>query len=227
MDVVKVFVEDPAAPAGGSPPGAGNGERPAPADASAEAFLARLRAPAAPLARAYLAGTHLGAGRPRVGLTALGALDAFTGPLLTWAAGRTWTRLSVGGRAAAIRDGEARQALDDPSGTLLLALAPGPVPDDILATIALGDATLSAHALRTFLMADPGAAVLRPVPAHDGNDWSIDARSPLRESLVTAFRACVAPPDVRRFIVPHIRGEAKFYFEQWGLEAPPTGTEEL
>ncbi len=227
MDIVKVFVEDPAAPAGGSPPGTGNGETPAPADASAEAFLARLRAPTTPFARAYLAGTHLGDGRLRVGLTALGAPDAFTGPLLAWAAGRTWTRLSAGGRAAAIFDREARQTLEEPGGTLLLALAPGPVPDDILATIALGDTTLSGHALRTLLMADPGAAVLRPVPAHDGNDWSIDARSPLRADLVAAFRACAAPPDVRRFIVPHIRGEAKFYFEQWGLETPPAGTEEL
>lgn len=227
MDVVKVFVEDPAAPAGGSPPGAGNGERPAPADASAEDFLARLRTPVSPLARAYLAGTHLGGGRPRVGLTALEAPAAFTEPLLAWAAGRAWTRLSSRARAEGIFDHEARAALADPTGTLLLALAPGPVPDDILATIALGDATLSAGALRTFLMADPGAAILRPAPAHDGHDWSVDARSPLRARLVAAFRAVEAPAGVRRFVVPHIRGEAKFYFEQWGLETPPAGTEEL
>ncbi len=223
MDVVKVFVEDPAAPAGGSPPGAA--ERPA--DASAEAFLERLRAPVSPVARAYLAGTHLSDGRPRVGLTALDASDAFTEPLLAWAKDRTWTRLSAGGRAEGILDREARDALRNPTGTLLLALAPGPVPADILATIALGDAALSAQALRTFLMADPGAAVLRPVPAHDGTDWSIDARSPLRASLVAAFRACPAPAGVRRFVVPHVRGEARFYFEQWGLETPPQGTEEL
>ena len=227
MDVVKVFVEDPAAPAGGSPPGAGNGERPAPADVSAEAFLERLRAPVTPVARAYLAGTHLGDGFRRVGLTALGAPGAFTEPLLAWAAGRTWTRLSAGARAEAVFDREARASLADPSGTLLLALAPGPVPADILATIALGDAARSAEALRTFLMADAGAAVFRPAPAHDGNDWSVDARSPLRASLVDAFRSVEAPAGVRRFVVPHIRGEAKFYFEQWGLETPPAGTEEL
>ena len=227
MDIVKVFVEDPTASAGGSPPGAGNGARRALADASAEAFLERVRAPVLPVARVYLAGTRLGDDRPRVGLTALEAPDAFTEPLLTWAAARTWTSLSAGGRAEAIFDHEARRALADPNGTLLLALAPGPIPADILATIALGDASLSAQALCTFLMADTGAAVLRPAPAHDGHDWVIDARSPLRAGLVAAFRACPAPADVRRFVVPHVRGEAKFYFEQWGLETPPAGTEEL
>ena len=233
MDVVKVFVEDPAALGGGSPPGAGNGHAPPPPGDSAEAFLAALRAPASPFARAYLAGTRLDPdGRPlRVGLTAL-APAAFVEPLVAWAGTRTWTRLTAGGRATAVLDREARAALADPAGTLLLALADGPVPADILATVALGDAALAADALRTLMLADIAVAVLRPEPAHDGHDWALTARSPraglaLRASLVAAFRACPAPAGVRRFVLPRVRSEARFYIEQWALSALPAGTEEV
>lgn len=229
MDVVKVFVEDPAALGGGSPLGAGNGDTPEPLDASAEAFLDRLRAPASPFARAYLAGTVLTPPDPpsRVGLTAIAAPAAFSDPLMAWAAGRTWTRLTAGGRATGILDREARVALEDPAGTLLLALGPGTIPADILATIDLGDAALSAHALRTLLLADAGAAVFTPMPAHDGHDWALMARSPLRDSLVDAFRACPAPDGVRRFVLPRVRSESRFYVEQWALDALPAGTEEV
>ncbi len=234
MDVVKVFVEDPAALGGGAPlgaaeRGAGNGDTPAPADASAEDFLARLRTPASPFARAYLAGTVLTPrGSPaRVGLTAIAAPAAFSEPLMAWAAGRTWTRLTAGGRATGILDREARGALEDPAGTCLLALGPGPIPADILATIDLGDAAQSAHALRTLLLADAGAAVLTPMPAHDGHDWALMARSPLRERLVDAFRACPVPDGVRRFVLPRVRSEARFYVEQWALDALPAGTDEV
>ncbi len=228
MDVVKVFVEDPAALGGGSPLGAGNGDTPAPADASAEAFLERLREPSSPFARAYLAGTVLSGSAPeRVGLTAIGAPAAFSDPLMAWAAGRTWTRLTAGGRATGILDREARDALEDPAGTHLLALGPGPIPADILATIVLGDADQSAHALRTLLLADIGAAVFTPMPAHDGHDWALMARSPLRDSLADAFRACPAPDGVRRFVLPRVRSESRFYVEQWALDALPTGTVEV
>ncbi|HEX9953002.1 MAG TPA: hypothetical protein VGB53_14620 [Rubricoccaceae bacterium] len=239
MDVVKVFVEDPAALGGGAPLGAGNPDMPPPGgeppDASAEAFLARLRAPASPFARAYLAGTALAdaATAPhRVGLTAISAPEAFVEPLVAWAAGRTWTRLTVGGRASGILEREAREALADPARTALLALGPGPIPDDILATVVFGDAAHSADALRTLLLADASVAVFTPQPAHDGQDWAVVARSPLRAGLVAAFRACPAPAGVRRFVVPRVRGEAKFYFEQWALSGPmagalPAGTEEL
>lgn len=227
MDVVKVFVEDPAALGGGAPPQAGNGDTPAP-PGSPEAFLAALRAPASPFARAYLAGTRLGAaGEPlRVGLTALGVPEAWADPLLTWAGERTWTRLTAGGRATEVLVREARAALAAPAGTLALALAWGPVPADILATVVLGDAALSADALRTLLRADEAVAFLLPEPAHDGHDWSVVARSPLREDLVAAFRAHPAP-GVRRFVLPRVRSESRFYVEQWALDALPAGTEEV
>lgn len=228
MDIVKVFVEDPAALGGGAPPLASNGHTHALPGGSAEAFLAALRAPASPFARAYLAGTRLGdAGEPlRVGLTALGAPAAWADPLLTWAAGRTWTRLTTGGRATGVLEREARAALAAPAGTLALALAGGPVPADILATVVLGDAALSADALRTLLLADEAVAVLLPEPAHDGHDWSVVARSPLRAGLVAAFGAHPAP-GVRRYVLPRVRSEARFYVEQWSLDALPAGTEEV
>ena len=234
MDVVKVFVEDPAALGGGSPLGAGNGDTPAPADVSAEAFLERLRAPSSPFARAYLAGTVLDGSAPeRVGLTAIAAPAAFSAPIMAWAAGRTWTRLTAGGRATGILEREARDALEDPTGTHLLALGPGPIPSDILATIDLGDAVQSAHALRTLLLADADVAVFTPMPAHDGHDWSLVARSPLRSgltlrsSLVAAFQACPSPDGVRRLVLPRVRSESRFYVEQWALDALPAGTEEV
>ena len=114
----------------------------------------------------------------------------------------------------------------------LLALGPGPIPADILATVVFGDAAHAADARRTLLLADASVAVFTPQPAHDGHDWAILARSPLRAGLVAAFRACPVPAGVRRFVVPRVRGEAKFYFEQWALSGPlagalPAGTEEL
>ena len=228
MDVVKVFVEDPAALGGGSALRAPL----RPTDDSAEAFLAALRAPASPFARAYLAGTRLGDGsRPVVGLTAVDAL-AWADALLAWAGDRAWTRLTAGGRATGVLAREAREALARPGGTLALALGPGPIPADILATIVLGDAALSADALRTLLLADATVAVLRPEPAHDGHDWSVVARSPdasgrgLRDALAAAFRACPAPAGVRRILLPRVRGESKFYFEQWADELP-AGAEEI
>lgn len=225
MDVVKVFVEDPAALGGGPAPRPDGGR---PDGESVEAFLAGLQAPASPFARAYLAGTHLVEGdRPRVGLTAVEASEAWTRPLLAWAAGRTWTQLTRGGRATGILDREALDALRDPAGTLALALAGGPVPADILATVVLGDATDAADALRTLLLADAAVAVLLPEPAHDGHDWSLVARSPLRDALAGAFRAHPAGAGVRRFVVPRVRGEARFYFEQWALDALPAGAEEV
>lgn len=220
MDLVKVFVEEPAALGGGSPlPSA-----PPPADDSFESFLAAMRAPASPYGRAYLAGTRLGGERPVVGLTATDP-RAWAEPLMTWAGDRTWTRLAVGGRGTGILPAEARVALADPAQTLALAVGPGPIPDDILATVVLGE-DYAADALRTLLGADGTVAMFRPEPAHDGHDWTLVARSPLRETLVAAFRACPAPVGARRLVVPRVRGEAKFYFEQWS-EALPNGAEEV
>ena len=221
MDVVKVFVEDPAALGGGSRlPLA-----PGPADDSLEAFLDAVRAPASAFARAYLAGTRLGGGRPHVGLTALDP-SAWVDALMAWADGRTWTQLTRGGRATGILPKEARAALSDPMGTLALGLADGPIPADILATVVLGDAAEAAHATETLLRADAAVALFLPEPAHDGHDWSLVARSGLREALAEAFRAHPAPAGVRRFVLPRVRGEARFYFEQWA-DAPPAGAVEV
>ena len=229
MDVVKVFVEDPAALGGGS----ALRSHLRPTDDSAEAFLASLRAPTSFAARAYLAGTRLGErpdeARPVVGLTAVEPA-AWADPLLAWAGPRAWTRLTTGGRATGVLDREAREALARPDGTLALALGPGPIPADILTTVVLGDVGLSADALQTLLLADASVAVLLPEPAHDGHDWSVVARSPdaagrgLRDALAAAFRACPAPAGVRRYLLPRVRGESKFYFEQWA-ETLPAGAE--
>lgn len=236
MDVVKLFVEEPAAvevlaEAADPDPRRQTGDV-----GSLDAFLAGAAGSEGGYARAYLAGTRLGGDRPRVGLTAIADPEAFVGPLLAWAGGRAWTRLGRGGRGEGVLPAEAAAALRQPAGVLALAVAPGPVPGDVLATMVLGDRRYALPALRTFLDADPGAAVLFPEPAHDGHDWSLWARRPLGAPLADAFRQRRAGPDLRRFVAPirAVRGEHRFYFEQWALDgsdpargAPPAGVEPL
>ena len=231
MDVVKVFVEEPVGlevVAADADPDA----RRRSADlGSLEALLGR---PAPPYARAYLAGTHLadapGAAPPRIGLTALAEPDAWREPLLTWAAGRAWTCLSVGGESGVVSEVEAAAALRDPAGVLALAL--GDVPLDALAEAAATGAggverRDALPALRRVLDAEggpqPGGAALFPEPAHDGWDWSVFARRPLEARLRAAFAAHPAPPGVRRFVAPYRRAHSEhtFYFEQWALDPPP------
>ena len=231
MDVVKVFVEEPVgleAVAADADPDA----RRRSADLGLlEALLGR---PAPPYARAYLAGTRLlgpgGTAPPRIGLTALAEPDAWREPLLAWAAGRAWTRLSAGGEGGAVSEAEAAASLRDPASVLALAL--GDVPLDALAEAAATGAggverRDALPALRRVLdagdEAGPGGAALFPEPAHDGWDWSVFARRPLEARLREAFAAHPAPPGVRRFVAPYrrARGEHTFYFEQWALDPPP------
>lgn len=174
-------------------------------------------------ARAYFAGTHLGPPL-RIGLTALSDAEAFVQPLLAWAGGRPWTRLDENGTTSGLLPAEAATTLRQPGSTAALAI--GPVEGLALATAASGPRREAIPALRTLL--NGGAAVLLPESAHDGFDWSLFARRPLQESLVSAFAA--HPADrVRRFIVPYqkARGEHKFYFEQWQLDALPNYVEEV
>jgi hypothetical protein len=221
MDILKVFVDEPA------PLGVLAG----PDAASLHDLLAATNgAPA--YGRAYLAGTHLPdspAAALRVGLTALGDSEAYTRPLLAWAGARTWTRLGHDGRASGLIAPEAAALLRAPGHTVALAVADGPVAADRLAAALAGTGRDAQTALRAALDADASLAILQPEPAHDGADWSLVARSPLRETLVAALRAAPVRPGTRRFVVPHrsARGEHTFYFEQWGLDAPPRGTEEI
>ena len=228
MDVVKLFVEEPVGLETVAPDADPDARRRTADLGSLDALLGR---PTPPYARAYLAGTHLGTGPPRVGLTALAEPGAWLAPLLTWAAGRGWTRLDADGRGGAVPEAEAAAALRDPAGVLALAL--GDVPLDALAeAAATGEGGVERRdalpALRRVLDAEGGAALF-PEPAHDGRDWSVFARRPLEARLREAFAAHPAPPGTRRFVAPYrrARGEHTFYFEQWALDPPPPWAERL
>ena len=174
-------------------------------------------------ARAYLAGTHLGPPH-RIGLTALSDAEAYVQPLLTWAGDRTWTHLGANGQTTGLLPAEAAAHLRQPDGTA--ALTVGPVDRLQLATAASGPRRDALPALRTLL--DEGAAVLLPESAHDGFDWSLFTRRPLRESLINALSKHPAG-TARRFILPYqnARSEHAFYFEQWQLDALPDYVEEV
>lgn len=219
MDVVKVFVEEPVgleALASDLDPDARRRAAPA---ASLEAFLAADASRGA-YARAYLAGTHLGAVR-RVGLTALDASSAWLAPLLDWAGARPWTRIGPDGPAP---EPNPAAALRQPDATRALAVGPAP-PDALAETAHVENLRDALPALRAVL--DAGAAALYPEPAHDGHDWSVFARRPL--GLAEAFGRHPAPPGVRRFVAPYqrARGEHTFYFEQWALDPPPPWAERV
>ena len=206
MDVLKVFVEEPAtlrSEAAGTEP------------ATLDALLGRR---ASGYGRLYLAGTHLAADRPRVGLTALADARVFVEPLLAWAGERAWQHLDRAGLLAPLADPASVLACPDETAALVLGSADG----NALATVAAGD---RADALRALL--DGGASVLLPEPAHDGWDWSVFGPSPL--GVDAALRAHAASPNVQRFIAPLrlARGEHAFYFEQWALDPPPAWAERL
>ena len=225
MDVVKVFVEEPVGLEAVAEDADPDARRRAHDLGSLDALLDRA---APPYARAYLAGTDLGAAPHRVGLTALASADAWLAPLLDWAGGRPWTRLGADGRGGVVDEAGAAAALRSPDGVAALAL--GAVPLDALAEAAAGGAERRdvLPALRRVLDAEGGAALF-PEPAHDGWDWSVFARAPLEAGLRAAFARHPAPPGARRFVAPYrrARGEHTFYFEQWALDPPPDWAEEV
>lgn len=208
VDVLKVFVEEPAALRGAAASSA---------PASLDALLA---APSPGYGRAYLAGTHLSPGRPRVGLTALADAGLFVDPLVAWGGGRRWTVRDGDGRLAHVADVPALLARPDGAGAV--AVGGASVDGAALTAVAGGD---RADALRALL--EDGHAVLVPEPAHDGWDWSVFGPSPL--GVAEAVRAHAGAPGARRFVAPlqRARGEHAFYFEQWALDPPPAWAERL
>jgi len=222
MDIVKVFIEEPVGLEALVRDDDPDAHRRDAELGSLEALLAG-SAFESDYARAYLAGTHLG-DPIRIGITALSEAEAFIQPLLAWAGDRLWTYLSTDGHTTGALPAEAAIHLRQPDGTAALAI--GPVDGIALTTVASGPRRDAIPALRALL--DAGATVLLPESAHDGYDWSVFARCPLRESLVSSFAAHPAG-NTRRFFVPYqkARGEHTFYFEQWQLDALPDYVEEV
>ena len=237
MDIVKVFIEEPAGLEALVQDDDPDAHRRGAELGSLDALLAGTTFES-PYARAYLAGTHLvesartqsgdatvhGRSAPRIGLTALADPEAFVQPLLAWAQGKTWTHLAADGTSHAVAAAAAAARLRQPDGTS--ALAVGPVDGALLATAAAGHRRDAVSALRAIV--DGGAAVLLPESAHDGSDWGLFAPRPLRAPLLSAFQTRRAG-DARVFFVPYqrARGEHKFYFEQWQLDALPDFVEEV
>ena len=221
MDVIKVFTEEPVgleSLVADDDPDARRRQRPAD---SLEAFLQRQ---AAPYARAYLAGTHLGSPR-RVGLTSLSDDQSWVQPVVSWAGERGWSAFD-GSTAQSVLRADVPGVLLRPVQTL--ALGVGPVPPGALAEAAADEGAQRrdrAGAVRAVL--DAGAAVLFPEPAHDGWDWSVFAPAPLAAPLVDAFRR--RPGAARCLVAPfqRARGEHKFYLEQWALDDLPAWAEEV
>ena len=148
-------------------------------------------------------------------------------PVLDWAGDRPWSRVGDGGMVGAVGADDAALTLAAPGDMRALAL--GDVPLDMLRDATQGEHRDALPALRRVLDAAPDAAVLFPQPAHDGYDWSVFARAPLREPFVAALGRHPAPPGARRFVAPYrrARGEHTFYFEQWALDALPEWVEEV
>ena len=236
MDIVKLFTDDRLGLESLSDDADPDARRRAetaagdPADGIA-AFLADARA--ASYARVYLAGSVVGEAAPdgtrtalRTGLTALGDAEAFTAPLLAWADGRPWHRLD-GTTLVGLTPPEAAAALAHPDAETVLAV--GTPPPGIAADLARlsGDRRSTLAPLRRAL--DAGLAVLLPEPAPDGWDWSVYAQTPLADPVYDAVRGTSPPPGTLRFAAPYqrMRGEHKFYFERWTLDAPPLSVVEL
>lgn len=231
MDILKLFTDDRLGLEALSADADGDARRRAvPLDAI-EAFLAEAKAAA--YGRVYIAGSHLGDAAPdgsrqalRTGLTALAHAEAFVEPLLAWAEGRPWHALR-GDTLVGLTTPEAAAALTHPAADAVLTV--GPPSAEITADLARlsGERRETLAPLRRAL--DAGLAVLLPEPAPDGFDWSVYARAPLADPLTDATRATPPPQDTLRFAAPYqrMRGEHKFYFERWALDAPPPSVVEL
>lgn len=213
MDVIKVFTEEPIGLDSLVPDAEPDARRLAVPSVSLESLLA---GPQEDYARAYIAGTRLGPPH-RVGATALADPEAWIGPLLGWALGRPWSAFGPSGTAGLLA-AEVPAVLREPGDAQ--AIVVGPALPEALADVAGGERRDRLAALRRLL--DGGASVLFPEPAHDGVDWSLFSRAPLRDPLVEAFRQRPAP-GVRRLVAPfqRARGEHRFYLEQWTLDDLP------
>ena len=224
MDVVKVFVEEPLGLEALVPDAEPDARRRSAESVSLDALLAP---DARPYARAYLAGTALPSDAPRrVGATALEDPSAWVTPLVAWCARLgPWTGLRADGATVGLLTAEAVTVLLRPHDVRALAL--GPISADRLTEVAgAGQRRDALPALRALL--DDGATVLFPEAAHDGWDWSLFTKAPLREPLVVAFRQHPAP-KARRIVAPYrrARGEHTFYLEQWALDDLPDWAEEV
>ena len=229
MDIVKVFIEEPVGLESLVRDDDPDAHRRGTELGSLDALLAGTTFES-DYARAYLAGTHLGPPL-RIGLTALSDAQSYIRPMLAWVGDRPWTRLSRAGDTVGLLSPEAATALRQPEGTAALAVGPvdglePKVGASQLAMAASGPRREAIPALRSVL--DSGTSVLLPEPAHDGVDWSLFTKQPLREALASAFASHPAG-GARRFMVPYqkARGEHKFYFEQWQLDALPDYVEEV
>jgi len=169
--------------------------------------------------RGYLAGSNRAA--DRVGLTAITAPTAFTGPLIEGLGAGWWARAASDASVSPLDASGARQTLHDPSDTAVLVTAAAPVDADRIAAVVGAPRRHTLPALRRLL--ESARVAFFPEPAHDGFDWSFFSAHPMREALTQAFKQNPAE-GVRRFALPYqkARSESKFYFETWQLgEAPP------
>lgn len=209
MDIIKYFYEEPAALEVLAPdddPDARLREAPA---ATLEAFLAGPHH-----YRGYLAGTCLDP--LAVGLTAVAHTEAWCAPLLEAFDAPHWQRVTSAGAVAAVPPEHLHTALCAPAGTALLVATDAPVPPALARAATADDRRRALPALRRLL--DVARLALLPEPAHDGHDWSLFSRTPLRAPLEAALRRH-PHPDVRRFVLPfhRARSEEKFYFERYDL----------
>jgi len=166
--------------------------------------------------RGYLAGTNQESGQ--VGLTTLTHRAAVTAALQAPGAGATWLRGSPDGLTSA----EDPTALFwSPGSTGVLLRGPTEELDEAAVHGVITQERREAiPALRAVL--DACSVAYFPEPAHDGHDWSLFSRYPLREAIAATLQQH-ATPNLRRFLLPYqrARSEQKFYFESWQLDATP------
>ena len=220
MDIVKYFYKEPAALHGTD---ASVLHR----DEAVDPLASDLHPNGPVVYRAYLAGTHLPDGEGdvlRIGATALDCPASWADPLLALFSSSIWTLLTTEGEV--VEAPNPIPVLCTPGGVAALVAAASPVGETRLKALSGGIQREAVPALYALLA--EARAVLFPEPAHDGMDWSIVASVPLCGAFVEACRRHPAP-DARRFVLPYrrARGEHRFYFEQWQLDALPDFVEEV
>jgi hypothetical protein len=215
--VLKLFYEEPASLEALSPDADPDTRRRAPALGAPDALW-----DGGAFSRAYLAGTDLAV--DLVGATALRDPRAFALPLAEVLRQSVWEVSESDVRSLAAEDVPGR--LLDPAGVRALAAGSSRPEAGALRAVATSERRYAAAELRGLL--DAGFNVLFPEPAHHGHDWSLFAPEPLRDRLAEAFSRHPVP-GLRRFAAPvrQARGEHRFYFERWALDALPDWVEDL